>query len=185
MGCTTNPKTIHETKHDLVIENKPPSDLNRITTTNSKCYGTYKGVEFNSELEKSDLAHQFSNTMCKAVGDQLKKLYSEGNFSKVDFDHIVMITKGMNNGDNYVEYTLEIPFKRVETKCEAMTAFDHSGGWNHSPAIKERKKVLLNKERTTSVNGKLEISKLQATKEGLQEYWIQWKHIDFQDDCDF
>lgn len=182
-SCGSNIKPLKRKNSDQVVKNTIQAETNNITVTNSKCYGTYKGIEFNGNLEKSDIAHQFSNSMSRAVGDKLKKLYTERNYSKVDFDQIEMITKGMNDGDNYVEYTLEIPFIRVATKCEATTAFDHSGGWNHYPAIKERKKVLLNIDRTTSVNGKLEISKLKTTKEGLQEFWIQWKHKDFQSDC--
>lgn len=185
IGCNSASKPVQQKKHNLIIEQKRPADLSTITSTDTKCYGTYKGVEFNSEMEKSDVAHQFSNSMSKAVGDQLKKLCREGKYSKVDFEHIVMITKGMNDGNNYVEYTLEIPFIRVDTKCEATTAFDHSGGWNHYPAIRERKKVLLDEARTTSANKKIEISDLKTTQEGLQEFWIQWKHKDFQGECDF
>ena len=182
IGCNSSSKTDNNKKKNLVIENKS-IDSNIISITDSSCYGTYKGVEFNDALEKADLAHQFSNSMCQAVGDQLKKMYLEGKFSKVNFDHIIMITKGMNDGDNYVEYTLLIPFVKVKSKCEATTAFDHSGGWNHYPAIQTRKKVLLNKERTSSVDRKLDISQLKTTKEGLQEFWIQWKHKDYQKEC--
>ena len=163
-------------------KNAPNLKVEKVTSppvcTDEKCSGRYEGVEFNSS-EKSDIAHQYSNIMSTAVGNQLKKLYKEGNYSKVDFDHIVMTTKGMNDGDNYVVYELEIPFVRVR-KEEAMTAFDHSGGWNHYPAITERKKVLLESDRSTVVDSKLDVSELKKTKEGLQEFWIQWKHKDFQ-----
>lgn len=179
LECSSDSGNCHP-RQKMPKKGRSKKALDIITSTDSMCYGTYKGVEFNTDLEKNDIAHQFSNTMSRAVGDQLKKLYKKGSYSKVDFDHIKMITKGMNDGDNYVEYTLEIPFIRVAIKDEAMTAFDHSGGWNHYPAIKERKKILLNKERTTTVDGKLEISDLKTTKEGLQEFWIQWKHKDFQ-----
>ncbi len=156
---------------------------NVISCTDSSCIGTYKGLEFDTELEQSDIAHQYSNSISKAVGDHLKKLFREGHYSKVDFEGIKMTTKGMNDGDNYVEYSVKIPFKRVKNKCEAMTAFDHSGGWNHYPAIAERKRVLLNPDRTSVVNGQIEISDLKKTHEGLQEFWIQWKHKDYQSDC--
>ena len=101
------------------------SNRNDFEVSDSLCRGAYKGEEFNSE--KGDVAHQYSNAMCKIVGDQLKKLYTEGKYSKVDFPNISMTTKGMNDGDNYVEYELLIPFVRVAGKCDAMTAFDHSG----------------------------------------------------------
>lgn len=182
-SCVSKSEQLQEKDSEQIVNNTIQVDSNNITVTNSKCYGVYKGVEFNSDKEKSDVAHQFSNSMCKSVGDQLKKLYKEGNFSKVDFDHIIMKTNGMSDGDNYVEYYLEIPFIRVKNKCEAATAFDHSGGWNHYPAINTRKKNLLEKECTTSVDGKLDISRIKITEEGLQEFWIQWKHEDLQSDC--
>lgn len=182
-SCVSKSEKLKEKDSEQIVNNIIQVDTNNITVTNSKCYGIYKGVEFNSDKEKSDVAHQFSNSMCKLVGDQLKKLYKEGNFSKVDFDHIIMTTEGMNDGDNYVEYYLEIPFTRVENKCQAATAFDHSGGWNHYPAISIRKKALLKKGRTTSMDGNLDISRIKTTKEGLQEFWIQWKHKDLQSAC--
>jgi len=146
-----------------------------------KCTGKYTGVEFNNQIEKNDIAHQYSNIMSKAVGDQLKKLYQEEKYSKVDFDHIIMKTTGM--GQNYVVYELEIPFKRVTNKCDAMTAFDHAGGWNHLPDLELRKNELLHGTKSTVIDKNLEISPLIKTPEGLYEYWIQWKHIDFQKSC--
>lgn len=173
-ACTGSKMERHKKK--AIHEKQVLSDFTPICS-DQKCYGTYKGVEFD-DSEQGDIAHQYSNTMSKYVGDQLKKMYSEGKYSKVDFDHIRMTTKGMNDGDNYVIYTLEIPFLRVD-KEEAMTAFDHSGGWNHYPAIEKRKKKLLESERSTVKDGKLYVSNLKTTKEGLQEFWIQWKHKDF------
>jgi hypothetical protein len=89
-----------------------------------------------------------------------------------------MSTEGMGSGT--VVYKLDIPFKRVEQKCDAYTSFDHVGGWDHSPALLKRKKqlksVLLNVES-------LDISNLKTTPEGLQEYWIQWKNKKAQANC--
>lgn len=150
------------------------------------CKGTYRGVEFVAEqyqerlhLNGTDVAHQYSNKMCEYVGKQLKQLYLEGKYSKVDFRHIRMSTKGMGDGDDYVEVELFIPFKRV-AKSKAMTAFDHSGGWGHQPEIIKRKFDLLHSKSHIVKNNRLFISKLFKTKEGLQEYWIQWQHRDFQ-----
>lgn len=132
------------------------------------CFGQYKGAEF---VNGSDIAHQFSNKMSAAVGDKLKKLYKSGKYSKVDFDNILMTTKGMGSGK--VVYQLNIPFTRVEEKCDAFTSFDHVGGWNHTPAIAARKKQL---SAVLMENQELCISELKTTPEGLQEYWIQWKN---------
>jgi hypothetical protein len=57
-------------------------DNDKVICTSNACSGTYKGHEF---IKGSDVAHQFSNTISGIVGDQLKKLYREGNYSKVDF----------------------------------------------------------------------------------------------------
>ena len=150
----------------------------------TKCTGKYTGVEFNDQQEKNDIAHQYSNIMSKAVGDQLKKLYLQGKYSKVDFDHIVMKTTGMGQGNNQVVYEIEIPFIEVENKCEAMTGFDHSGGWSHPPDLEGRKEDLLNGKTNIVLNKALDISTLKTTPEGLQEYWIQWKHRDYQKECE-
>ncbi|WP_405569656.1 hypothetical protein [Winogradskyella sp. Asnod2-B02-A] len=149
---------------------------NGITCHTKACQGTYQGKEF---INGDDIAHQFSNTMSEAVGDQLKALFTSGDYSKVDFEQIMMITKGMGSGN--VTYTLSIPFKTVSQKCEAYTSFDHVGGWNHTPALSQRKAQL----KDVLMQGhQLNISDLKTTPEGLQEYWIQWKNKTIQADCE-
>lgn len=146
-----------------------------ITCSNNECYGEYEGAEF---LGGDDIAHQFSNKMSAKVGDKLKELFNAGEYSKVDFDNIVMTTKGMGSGR--VVYYLKIPFKRVNSQCEAYTSFDHVGGWNHKPELESRKKQL---QKALMVNHQLDISNLKTTPEGLQEYWIQWKNKNTQSMC--
>lgn len=146
-----------------------------VKCTENGCFGAYKGSEF---INGADVAHQFSNTMSKAVGDKLKELYSLKKFKKVDFTNIVMSTKGMGSGR--VTFELHIAFVKVSSKCEAFTSFDHVGGWNHSPALERRKKELAN---VLMKNHKLNISDLKTTPEGLQEYWIQWKNKKTQAEC--
>jgi hypothetical protein len=150
-------------------------ESHEITCTDSSCFGKYIGKEF---VNGSDIAHQFSNKMSKAVGDKLKELYTNGKYSKVDLANIHMSTKGMGTGT--VTYELNIPFVSVSNKCEARTSFDHSGGWNHSPAIKTRKERLL---KVVLPGDSLDISPLKTTPEGLQEYWIQWRNNEIQADC--
>jgi hypothetical protein len=146
-----------------------------ITCDNSSCYGEYTGPEF---VNMSDVAHQFSNKMSAAVGDQLKELYDSKKYSKVDFENIEMTTEGMGSGN--VIYKLKIPFVQVPTKCEAYTSFDHVGGWNHEPELNKRKDQL----KGLLLEGEsLYISKKIETKEGLQEHWIQWRNKDKQKDC--
>jgi hypothetical protein len=147
----------------------------KITCTNSNCEGFYQGPEF---INNEDVAHQFSNKMSEKVGEKLKELYQTKNYSKVDFENIKMSTIGMNSGR--VKYKLIIPFVKVANKCDAFTSFDHVGGWNHKPALEERKIQLQN---VLMKGDSLNISSLNTTKEGLQEYWIQWRNKDFQADC--
>ena len=148
---------------------------NTIECSSNECYGQYEGAEF---INGSDIAHQFSNKMSTKVGDKLKELFKIGAYSKVDFDNIIMTTKGMGSGK--VIYYLKIPFKRVNAKCEAYTSFDHVGGWNHKPALEARKLKL---KPALIKNQKLDISDLKTTREGLQEYWIQWKNSAIQSMC--
>ena len=149
----------------------------------SRCKGKYTGPEFNNQ---GDIAHQYSNVITKAVAAKLKDLYSRGIYSKVDFNAIKMTTKGMGTGN--VVYAVDIPFIQVNDKCDAMTGFAHVGGWGHTPELEKRKKELLNyipsgKNENVILNNRLYISPLTKTKEGLEEYWIQWKHRDFQSNC--
>ncbi|MCL5245154.1 hypothetical protein M4I21_04995 [Cellulophaga sp. 20_2_10] len=146
-----------------------------IQCSDNGCNGQYVGAEF---INRSDIAHQFSNKMSAKVGDKLKELFKGGKYSKVDFENIKMTTKGMGSGN--VTYYLEIPFKRVNTKCDAYTSFDHVGGWNHKPELKSRKLQLKN---VVIDKHKLDISTLKTTPEGLQEYWIQWKNKVTQSMC--
>jgi hypothetical protein len=147
-----------------------------IVCTDSNCNGIYIGPEFKGGR---DTAHKFSNKMCDSVGDKLKALYKTGKYSKVDFSKIIMTTEGMGSGK--VIYKLTIPFTRVKEKCKAYTSFDHAGGWDHVPALSERKVKLKSALMNNEV---LDISHLLRTKEGLQEYWIQWKNKALQSECE-
>lgn len=151
------------------------ADKQNIICTNESCIGAYVGPEF---INRSDVAHQYSNKMSAAVGNKLKELYDHKLYSKVDFENIEMTTKGMGSGE--VTYYLQIPFIRVKGKCDAYTSFDHVGGWNHAPALSERKRQLAN---ALLKDDELNISNLKTTKEGLQEYWIQWRNKEKQSGC--
>lgn len=159
------------------VEQTIPSVIqNNITCNDRSCYGTYTGPEF---INGDDIAHQFSNHIATAVGDQLKELYASGNYSKVDLNSIKMTTQGMGTGT--VTYYLNIPFVAVKNACDSYTSFDHCGGWNHAPALERRKKEL---DHVTMTGHYLNISNLKTTTEGLQEYWIQWKNKVTQASCE-
>lgn len=158
-------KRIHQTE-----------DANSQTTCmDDACFGMYIGPEF---VLGSDIAHQFSNKMASAVGDQLKRLYDDQIYSKVDMANIAMTTQGMGSGE--VVYSLHIPFRRVILKCDAYTSFDHVGGWNHVPELMRRKQQL---SGALLPGDSLDISDLMQTKEGLEEYWIQWRNKEKQAAC--
>lgn len=147
-----------------------------ITCNARFCEGTYFGPEF---INGEDIAHQFSNTMSTAVGDHLKVLFNHGNYSRVDFSGIKMITAGMGSGT--VRYSLYIPIMTVSGRCDAYTSFDHVGGWRHKPALEARKKQL---QKALMKGETLSVSELTFTDEGLQEHWIQWRHKVMQAQCE-
>ena len=144
--------------------------------------GTYVGPEFNY---KGDIAHQFSNIASNLIGERLKELYRQGKYSKVDFDGIEMTTDGIGSG--YVTYSLKIPFVRVNDKCDAYTSFDHRGGWGHGEDVKIQdveEELGSASPKSTLVKGtELDISDMKKTKEGLVEYWVQWKNRYYQSEC--
>lgn len=158
------------------VEKSEAQTTYNIKCTDFNCTGIYTGAEF---INGEDIAHQLSNKISAAVGDQLKVTYKDKKYSKVDFDFIQMTTEGMGTGE--VVYKVVIPFLRVDKPCKAYTSFDHVGGWNHKPALQAR----INQLKDLPLKGSsLDISDLKTTPEGLQEYWIQWKNSEVQVDCE-
>ena len=172
-SCTDNKedkikKPNREIKKDLII-----------VCTDSFCSVNYSGPEFTIHKgEIIDTAHRMSNLISGEVGKKLKSLFDKKKYTKVDLKKIRMTSIDMNNLGS-VKLEIFIPFKRVKNPCEARTGFDHSGGWDHDPEIELRKQQLLG----IAVCEELEISPLIKTPENFQEYWIQWKHKDFQANC--
>ena len=150
-----------------------------IICNDSFCKVNYNGPEFViNDTEIIDTAHRMSNLISGEVGKKLKQLFDEKKYSKVDLEKIRMSSIDMDNLGS-VKLEIFIPFKRVKKKCDAATAFDHSGGWDHAPEIENRIKNL----SEIAVCKKLEVSQLIKTPENFQEYWIQWKHETRQADC--
>ena len=172
-SCTDNKedkikKQNREIKKDLII-----------VCTDSFCSLNYSGPEFTIQKgEIIDTAHHMSNLISGEVEKKLKSLFDKKKYAKVDLKNIRMTSIDMDNLGS-VKLEIFIPFKRVKNPCEASTSFDHSGGWDHDPEIEERKKKLLG----IAVCEELEISPLIRTPENFQEYWIQWKHKEFQANC--
>jgi hypothetical protein len=139
----------------------------------TSCYGKYSGPEFKNG---EDVAHQFSNKMALVVGDRLKELYKTENYTVVDLEHITMVTKDMD-GVGDVEYTITIPFLRVQDSCDAFTSFDHRGGWGHTPKLET---VLTHFSKVKGLQ-----YYFHKTPEGLTEYWLQWRSASLQSKCDY
>ena len=174
-SCTSSSPKKEEVKTTKV---KPEKDLVMVCT-DSFCKVNYSGPEFTIHKgEIIDTAHRMSNLISGEVGKKLKILFNNKKYAKVDLKKIRMTSIDMDNLGS-VKLEIFIPFKRVQNLCEARTGFDHSGGWDHDPAIEKRKKQLLG----IAVCEQLEISSLIKTPENFQEYWIQWKHKDFQANC--
>ena len=171
-SCSNPKKEVKNTK------TKPEKNL-VIVCNDSFCKVNYSGPEFTIHKgEIIDTAHRMSNLISGEVGKKLKSLFDNKKYAKVDLKKIRMTSIDMDNLGS-VKLEIFIPFKRVQNLCEARTGFDHSGGWDHDPAIEKRKKQLLG----IAVCEQLEISSLIKTTENFQEYWIQWKHKDFQANC--
>ncbi len=174
-SCTSSSPKKEEVKTTKV---KPEKDLVMVCT-DSFCKVNYSGPEFTIHKgEIIDTAHRMSNLISGEVGKKLKSLFDKKKYAKVDLKKIRMTSIDMNNLGS-VKLEIFIPFKRVKKPCEARTGFDHSGGWDHDPEIEERKKQLLG----IALCEELEISPLIKTPENFQEYWIQWKHKEFQANC--
>lgn len=171
-SCSSPKKEVKNTKI------KPEKNL-VVVCNDSFCKVNYSGPEFTIHKgEIIDTAHRMSNLISGEVGKKLKNLFDKKKYAKVDLKKIRMTSIDMDNLGS-VKLEIFIPFKRVQNLCEARTGFDHSGGWDHDPAIEKRKKQLLG----IAVCEQLEISSLIKTPENFQEYWIQWKHKEFQANC--
>ena len=179
LNCSTRTqkkKPTHTTTPEAV-ETKPTYDSIRIS--DKGLTGYFKGPEYN---EEGDIAHQFSNKVAECVGAYLKQRYLKNVYLKVDLAVVTIKTEGLNQVDS-VYYAIEMPFKRV-AKCDAFTGIEHCGSWNYQP------RILLNKrfkelreglsERCSVGNSAYQFYK---NEEGFQEYWIQFKHKDYQADC--
>lgn len=142
--------------------------------------GTYDGPNFGPGL-KSDYGHQLCNVACYVIGDKLKELYKNGDYKKVNFDGIRMMTSGMAMDSSPVQFNLYIPFISVTSKCDAYTSFDHAGGWGHSNTKLQTRLNELNSELLPGDS--FDVSDLIESYEGLKEYWIQWRNKTTQKEC--
>lgn len=160
---------------------QPPSfngvndDRVEIQCSEDKCTGTYRGSK--KEFVEN-MSYKISNSISIRVGQELKDFFKAGLYKKVDLNHISMTSHA--SGPDLIEYKIIIPFVIVKGKCDAYTSFDHVGNWKKLPALDQRKKAL---ETVLLPGQSLDISELKKTKDGYQEYWIQWKNRELQAGC--
>lgn len=168
-----NGKPRHEKTKHISIK------YDSITLTDKGLKGYFKGPEY---TEEGDIAHQFSNTVAKKVGHYLKERYKKKVYLKIDLSGIKITTQGLDQLDDVI-YTLKMPFQRV-SKCEAYTGIEHCGSWDHQEKrlLNERFKELKKGLQTEYSIGPME-HQFYTTSEGFQEYWIQFKHKEYQFDC--
>ncbi len=144
--------------------------------------GKYVGVEYVIKHgKKFDLAHRFSNKATDIIGKHLKKSYEKGEYLKVDFKNTKITTSGLDLKGN-VEFVIEMPFVKV-AKCEAFTGIDHCGTWvnQNNEKLDTRLNEKLQNLTTLSV-GETDKAYFQ-TEQGYKEYWIQFKHENYQTLC--
>ena len=146
-------------------------------------YGTYKGLEFvdTGDVMYNDVAHQFSNFVADTLGKFLKASYKAGNYYSIDFKKTKITTKGMDMKDTVV-YCINMAFKKTD-KCGASTGIEHCGSWGgqEDDLLKKRLDETIQKLAAISI-GRPKTCKY-VTKEKFKEYWIQFKHKNYQGDC--
>ena len=149
-----------------------------ITITQKGFFGEYIGVEFNGD---GDVAHQFSNKVAKVIGKYLKQSYNKGVYLKIDFNSTKIKTDNIIC-DGFVDFKIYMSFVRTN-KCDAFTGIVHCGTWvnQKNSTLDRRLKNQLVRLRRISV-GSTNRGYFE-TPEGYKEYWVQFKHKDYQKKC--
>jgi len=193
ISCNGNPKGLEDPNSikNIELELKKFGDVKILRVDKEGFYGKYVGHEWLCKVApakckepnhiKHDIAHKFSNKVSHAIGDFLKKSYNSGKFLKIDFNNTSITTKGKDQKAK-VEFIIKMPFITT-SKCDAFTAFEHCGTW-----VNEDNFTLdsLYKTRVKKINKESVGDKEQCyftTPEGYKEYWVQYKHKDYQSKC--
>ena len=175
-----NKRKIKEEERKSEIKRKPNYS---VTIDQNGLYGTYKGLEFvdTGDVMYNDVAHQFSNFVADTLGKFLKASYKAGNYYSIDFKKTKITTKGMDMKDTVV-YCINMAFKKTD-KCGASTGIEHCGSWGGQADDLLKKRL----DETITNLAPLCIGRPKTykyvTDEKFKEYWIQFKHKNYQGDC--
>lgn len=175
-GDTTPPssqqKVVHK-KHQTKVS---------INITETELSASYYGPEF---LDGIDTAHRLSNLVATELGKHLKSEFTKGNYLKVDFKNTIIKTEGnpvfVYPSENYVNYQIKMPFIKVKNSCDAFTGVEHRGTWAKND-IQSEFPYWINNLKAQIAVGNPEYMFFQ-TPEGFMEYWVQFRHKNFQGNC--
>lgn len=152
---------------------KYPNDSIRITK--DTFFANYEGAEFNQD---GDIAHQLSNRVADTLGKYLKAAFTKGDYLALDFDHTKITTEGLDLKGS-VKYCIQFPFLHTN-KRDAFTGIEHCGSWDNESDYSLNKKL---QERLINLQ-KMSIGSIKTkqftTVEKFKEYWIQFKHKEYQ-----
>lgn len=176
ISCGEKCKIKNETKLKSIessLENI--TDYEKIEINKNGFYGVYVGQEFTKD---GDVAHQFSNKTSKVISRFLKKSFRSGTFLKINFSDSEIKTIGLDKKGK-VKFIIQMKF--VETsKSDAFTGIAHCGTWvnQNNLILDSRDQDLLRNLNKISVGPKEQ--GYFTTPEGYKEYWVQFKHKNFQ-----
>jgi hypothetical protein len=160
-------------KEKVMEQVKYPNDSIRITK--DFFIANYEGAEFNQD---GDIAHQLSNRVADTLGKYLKASFTKGNYLALDFDHTKITTEGLDLKGS-VKYCIQFPFLHTN-KRDAFTGIEHCGSWDNESDYSLNKKL---QERLINLR-KMSIGSIKTrrftTAEKFKEYWIQFKHKEYQ-----
>ncbi len=167
---------------NIELELKKFGDVKILRVDKAGFYGKYVGPEWVIRgVDTIDTAHRFSNKASELIGNFLKKSYNSGRFLKIDFNNTSITTRGLDQKAK-VEFIIQMPFITT-SKCDAFTGFTQRGTWvrqiNKTYLDFELKRVLKNLNN----NSEDYEQDYFTTPEGYKEYWVQFKHKDYQSKC--
>ncbi len=173
-SCQTKKKKLKSFQPKKEIKQvKYPNDSIRITK--DTFFANYEGAEFNQD---GDIAHQLSNRVADTLGKYLKAAFTKGDYLALDFDHTKITTEGLDLKGS-VKYCIQFPFLHTN-KRDAFTGIEHCGSWDNESNYSLNKKL---QERLINLQ-KMSIGSIKTkqftTAEKFKEYWIQFKHKEYQ-----